>query len=362
MSGVGMDKQRKLGLSAGSVAIMYLGTIMGAGFASGREAWQYFGLFGNNAVYGIAIATFLFVAVGFMTCYLAITLNTAEMGKIILPFENRWLSEALGYLVAVFIYTALVSMSAAGGALLYQQFGISKIIGGLLVVGLTIATVLGDFQRVSKVFRVVTPILFTIDVLLCIAVILTYDNLTDIPAEAKPTPMAATWGLAAFVYVAYNVMGTIPIMAHSAIEAKNRKSALVGAALGGVFIGALGLLLVIALQMDGQLSHILELPMLGFASKLGKFAGILFTLVLFFAMYSAATSTYYGFCTKLKMNDKWKYKVIIFALIGFALGMFGFKNIVAYVYPVEGYFGLVIIGLITINFVRSLLGKREVRK
>ena len=55
-----------------SIGFMFIGAVMGAGFASGREAWQYFGIFGEQAYFGVAIEAFLFVAVGLMTSYIAI--------------------------------------------------------------------------------------------------------------------------------------------------------------------------------------------------------------------------------------------------------------------------------------------------
>lgn len=58
-----------------SIGFMFIGAVMGAGFASGREAWQYFGIFGEQAYFGIAIEAFLFVAVGLMTSYIAIKRN-----------------------------------------------------------------------------------------------------------------------------------------------------------------------------------------------------------------------------------------------------------------------------------------------
>ena len=43
---------------------LYIGVIMGAGFASGRECWQFFGVFGNKGYYGAAAATVVVGAVG----------------------------------------------------------------------------------------------------------------------------------------------------------------------------------------------------------------------------------------------------------------------------------------------------------
>ena len=38
-----------------SIAFMYVGAIMGAGFASGREIWQFFGVFGKSGYLGIGL-------------------------------------------------------------------------------------------------------------------------------------------------------------------------------------------------------------------------------------------------------------------------------------------------------------------
>ncbi len=340
------------------VALMYLGSIMGAGFASGREAWQYFGVFGGKAYFGLALTGFLFIAVGMMTSYIALHLKTKDIGKIILPVRNEMLSEVLGYTVAIMIYTALISMSAAGGSLLNQQFGIHKAVGGIIVVILVIATVLGNFERVSKVFRLIMPILFAIVVSLCLYVAFTWE---EVPAqvEIKPSPMASAWPVAAVVYTAYNILGTIPIVSESALNAKNKTHALFGAFAGGTLLATLGLVLVIALQKNVNLSSALDLPMLGFAKEVSSFVNIVFAVVLFFAIYSAATSTFYGFTGKLRDDGKKNRKIVFFALLGFVLGLAGFKNIVAYIYPIEGYAGFLIIVLITVNFFRVFTEERK---
>ena len=54
-----------------NVAALYVGTLMGAGFASGREGWQFFGVFGSKGYAGLAISGFLFVVVGMMVSYIA---------------------------------------------------------------------------------------------------------------------------------------------------------------------------------------------------------------------------------------------------------------------------------------------------
>lgn len=349
-------------LNVFNIAFMYVGTVIGAGFASGREVWQYFGLFGPKAYLGLALACVFFVSMGAMIAYLGRTLNTHHMGKIILPVRNELLSEILSYIVALFIYMPLVAMSAAGGSLLKQQFNITPVAGGIVVVTLTILTVLGDFQRVSKVFRVIMPVLFSIVVILCFYVIFRYQGRADIPEEIKPSPMAKIWPFSALVYVAYNIMGTIPIMSQSSIRGKSKKISIIGASLGGVFLSFLALILVVALQRDPLYSSSLDLPLLGYAGRESGWVSAIFALVLFASIYSASTSTYYGFCSRLKEDKYKKIKVIFFAVLGFFLGLVGFKNLVAYVYPLEGYCGIFIMLLITINFIRVYRESRSQNK
>ena len=46
---------KKTNLNFLNVALMFVGAIMGAGFASGREIWQFFGVFGKQGRVGILL-------------------------------------------------------------------------------------------------------------------------------------------------------------------------------------------------------------------------------------------------------------------------------------------------------------------
>ena len=63
-----------------SVALMFVGSIVGAGFASGREIWQFFGCFQGNAVKGSVIAGCFFVAIGLMIALIARMIRSCDMG------------------------------------------------------------------------------------------------------------------------------------------------------------------------------------------------------------------------------------------------------------------------------------------
>ena len=84
-----------------SVATMYVGVIVGAGFASGRETWQFFGIFGKDGFFGSLLAGLAFALLAFMIGFLAVELDTDDMGKIISVVNNKKISEIIGYMMVI---------------------------------------------------------------------------------------------------------------------------------------------------------------------------------------------------------------------------------------------------------------------
>ncbi|MCI6012835.1 MAG: hypothetical protein PUK54_04765 [Firmicutes bacterium] len=351
------NEKKALDLNFFQVALMYVGTVMGAGFASGREIWQFFGVFGKSAYTGVLLIGILFIIMGMMASYNARALGTSDMGKVIVPGGNSRLISFVGYFMAIMLFTVLITMTAAGGALFHQTFGLHRAAGGLLIAALVIVTVLGEFERVSQVFRFIMPILSALVILISVLVSILHLEPTEISQDVQPSPMAPTWFLAALLYISYNILALVPIVATASVNAKSGRDAVGGSALGGAFLGLLALLLLTALQQDMPYSQAMDMPMLGYAGRLGSGIAAVYALILFCAIYSSATSNFYGFTTKLKDGPKKKQYVIIAAVLGFSLGLAGFKNVVAFMFPLEGFLGFVIIAMLMVNFVQ--IWKRE---
>ena len=337
-----MRDSRSVNLNVINVSLMFVGAIMGAGFASGREIWQFFGVFGTKGRIGVLLVGVLFIALGTMTAYIARKLGTNEMGRIIVPGNNEKISNAISWFMAIILFTVLINMTAACGAMLNQLFGLNPVMGGILIAVLVVATVLGEFHRISRVFRFIMPVLLAAVVLSSIIILFSCERAAADPSMLQTSPIAGSWGLAACLYISYNILSMIPIVATSSINTKSEKAAMAGAGLGGVFLGILAFVIVAALQVD--------MPMLAYCSKVDKTAGLIYSVILFAAIYSSATSNFYGFTTKIKEGPHKSKLVIAAAVLAFLLGLVGFKNVVAYMFPIEGYLGFAIIAMLVVNF------------
>lgn len=352
--------QQKTNLNLLNVALMFVGAIMGAGFASGREIWQFFGVFGRQGRIGILLIAVLFVVLGMMTAYLARILGTNDMGRIIAPGGNPKIENLVSWFMAIMLFTVLINMTAAGGALLHQNFGISRLVGGVLIGVLVIVTVLGEFERISRVFRYIMPVLFAAVILISVLAVTANLGASAQREPVKPSPIAGNWVLAACLYISYNILAMIPIVATSSVNAKSEKSAMLGSGLGGIFLGVLAFTIVLALQKDMQFAQAMDMPMLAYAGRISKGAGIIYSVLLFAAIYASATSNFYGFTTKLRTDEKKSRKVILSACLAFLLGLVGFKNVVAYMFPIEGYLGFAIIAMLLLTFAQ--VRRRERRR
>lgn len=342
----------KKALGVTGVAFLYVGTIMGAGFASGREIWQFFGVFGTMGRIGVLLAALLFVVLGMMSAYIARTLGTNDMGKVVVPGGNPRIIALVGYFMAGLLYTAIISMTAAGGALLHQLFGLPDYVGGILITVLVILTVLGEFERVSKVFRFIMPVLFVTVVAVSLMVMILPLEESDISQRIEPSPMAPHWFLAALLYISFNMLGMIAVVANASVNSRSSKTAVTGAASGGILLGILALGLLSAVQVDMPYTQALDMPMLGYAGRLSPVLTVVYGLILFFAIYSAATSNFYSFTTKIKEGPHKKKWIVFTAAAGFFMGLIGFKNVVAFIFPSLGFLGFLIIGMLVINFCR----------
>ena len=337
-----------------SIAFMYLGAVIGAGFASGREAWQYFGVFGDLGYFGTLIEMALFVIFGVFMVVIAQKEKTADIGEIILPFNNKRWSRLLGTTVGLINYSALVALSAAGGAMFEQRFGIHPAAGGALIVFLVLLTVLGDFDRIFHVFRVIMPFLFAFIVGTALYAGFTLEKVPAPEGAVKPSVLSGVWYLSAVIYASYNLLVTIPINAKSALRAKSLKQAVAGVSVGGVCLALMGMILLRMLLLDPVFSESMSLPILGYAGRISPLMENLISIALLTAIYSSATSCYYGFTTRFKEGPNKKKLVIFFAVLGFFLGLVGFKSLITYMYPLEGYFGMAVLILITIHFFRVI--------
>src|SRR5690554_914089 len=123
-----MKKSKVFILDGVKIAMAYIGTVIGAGFATGQEILQFFTRYGYNSIYAIVLATLLFIIVGKKILLLGRRLQAPSFG-VLIDHVFGPISPIVNIYLAISYVLICGAMFAGAGALLYELFGIAYIIG-----------------------------------------------------------------------------------------------------------------------------------------------------------------------------------------------------------------------------------------
>lgn len=93
---------KKDGVSTLKVAGAYIGTIVGAGFATGQEVLQFFTRFGAKGLIGLILTTIMFIIFGYIIMILGRELNAHSHLEIIRYSGGKILGRIIDYIITFF--------------------------------------------------------------------------------------------------------------------------------------------------------------------------------------------------------------------------------------------------------------------
>src|SRR5690625_6287832 len=107
------------------LAATYIGTIVGAGFATGKEIIVFFSVYGNYGTIGIAICGFLFIIAGTKMMIISSRIQAYSYKEL----NNYLFGHRIGQVVNLFVFIVSISITSVilsgAGALFHEQLGFS---------------------------------------------------------------------------------------------------------------------------------------------------------------------------------------------------------------------------------------------
>jgi len=322
--------------SAINIAMVYIGLVIGAGFASGREILEYFNVYSQTDFTGIIFASFAFGTVAFVIMKRALVRDLHTFGEYIDD-----LCGGFGIVVRVFMYAFMFCgffvMLSGCGTLLNQTFGTSRYIGTFILAVICFAVFVFDIKGLVAINSVLVPFMVFGISLICINSILTDTALTFSGAETIYKNRLSQ----ALCYVSYNTLTASAVLV-PLCQNTNKKALLCGAAISG---GILGILIFLAwsginIYYDNLIYS--EMPLLTLAEKYGEFYRYLYATVLFMSICTTAVSHGFGLisCFKPKNIRERAVLAAILCLVAIPLARFGFSSLIGNLYGLFGYIGI----------------------
>ncbi len=317
------------------LAFVYIGLVIGAGFASGREIMEYFNIPSGTDHSGIVLATFLLILI----CY--IILRRAYLGN--LQTCDQYLTAVAGraapfikLFMFFYLFCGFFTMLSGSGALLSQSFLLPPLVGIFLLAGLCFLVLVFDLKGIIAANAIMVPCIIFGIVYICISAAL-FGTRSAFSFHGLTRGMLTS----SVCYVSYNTISAASVLVplQKGITSRGIRTAAVS---GGFVLGLLILLIWSSQSLQFDRLWTSDLPMLKLAALSGRIQKHLYTLVLFMAICTTAVSQGFGilnfFSLRTRSQRLWGASIVCLAAIPFSL--LGFSNLVAHLYSFFGVSGL----------------------
>lgn len=345
---------KNTGVSTLKVAATYIGTVVGAGFATGQEILQFFNRFSVMGLVGIVIATIMFVVFGYIIMDLGKRFHSRSHEEIIKYSSGRILGTLIDFIITFFLFGSFTAMIAGTGALFTQQLNLPSSVGNILMAVITASTVMTGITGVINSISIVVPFLLT--VVISTSIISLFNSpldVNDAVLNVGENLLISNWFMAAILYASYNIIISVAVLGPLGSEAKDNKSIRNGAVLGGLGLGLSAIMIYLALSWNiTEIAHF-EVPMLIIAGRISYTAQIAYAVVLIAEIYTTAVGALYGFTSRITDIQSYPVKgrifIVLITIAALLASQFGFSNIVRYLYPAVGYGGIIMLVCLIIS-------------
>ncbi|ATH93922.1 membrane protein [Bacillus glycinifermentans] len=312
--------------------LLILGSLIGAGYASGQEIWQFFG---DESGLAILLFTIIFT----LSTYIVMKISFEEKSEHFLPILEKligpMLAKVYDLLIILYLFTTTIVMIAGGGVTL-QMFQIPFWAGVGLFALCTAFIFLWGLNGILSVNSYLIPIL--------VAGLL-YALISFHAAHQQPWLLNMNrqynWP-AGIAFASLNVLSVVAVLSAVGKELKGLGEARIASLLSGLVFGAISFMYNETLVvLAGQLSHY-EIPLFAVLEGAPFPMFMFMTAVLCVAIYTTTVTSILGLSSRFLTLVKWpRWTIALFLLLlMLPFTSFGFSNLIAFLYPIYGLLNL----------------------
>ena len=329
-----------------SIALIYCGTVFGAGFASGQEVVSFFSIHG---FYGVLTAVFvgcLFVFFGYLMCR---QVKSHEIKSAAADFRflfSKRVAAMLSLLCTAFLVVTFCIMIAGCGTLFYEQFSLRPVVGSLISLCICYHIMKRQVGGLARLNGIVTPLMFFGVLVLCIVA------LAQMPETAQVHKgNIAQAGYSGILYISYNLVSAVAVLVPCAAIATTKRRAAWGGAFGGVLVAIPLILLALTLARNTSV-HSEQLPFFSLICALCPALKPLCSAILYCAMLTTAASSGVSVVAQTPSRVSKTYAIAL-CLLALIVSFVPFAVLVKTMYTLFGLCGVVLIFGIFKSFLRK---------
>ncbi|QPC46148.1 GerAB/ArcD/ProY family transporter [Mangrovibacillus cuniculi] len=331
------------------VAAVYVGTVVGAGFATGREIIEFFTQYGFIGIIGVAIAGILFIHLGTKMMILARRIQATSYEQFMTHIFGNIFGQVMNLLLLVMLIGVMAVMLSGAGAVFQEQLQYSKQIGVWLTMLLAFIVMIVGTRGLVYVNTVVVPIMIFLAIMLFVHAIgqpLFLEQNLVVPVIGEGWRAL----LSPFSYAALNLILAQAVLVPLATEVDDEEVIKRGGWLGGVFLTLILLGSHMTLSIIPDVTSY-EIPMaVAMSSFLLAFYGF-YMVVIYGEVFTSIIGSLYGLEKQLLPYVRIP-RLFIQAgllLVAYFISFFDYSLLLSILYPIFGYVSLLFLVLLWRN-------------
>lgn len=320
------------------IGSIYVGTVIGAGFASGREIIEFFGVYGEKGILGMIIAGILFSVMGSVLLVKIYDRKISDFNELLENLFGKKIGFIIDTIVIVSLYTGFSIMLSGSGAIFKEELGLSFNLGVIIMMSLCFIVFLFSLEGLSFINSILVPLLI-IGIIFTSFYLNSREGYNFANIEGASLTSKGNFITSSFLYFGSNSLIIIVMFSSLLPMIEDRKTAILGGLLGGVILSVLGISILTSMLIYYNEVHMLEIPMLRICSYIGTGYRKLYAIILWIAMFTTALANGFGFMNRLSKEKNKRPTMLLFCILAFPLAKLGFANLVGILYPIFGLIG-----------------------
>ncbi len=340
------------------IVFVIIASFVGAGFASGKEIYEFFFIYGKKGIQGIAISFIIISLVIYKVLKICKKnkINSYSEFCFCIVNQNKFFSIVLNNIINIFLLVSFFIMISGFSSLLQQEFNINKIVGTLIIVSLIILVLLKNVNGLVKISNYLIPI-FVFFLLIIMIKDSNYLNFLKNPIDEKIIKYVFlnNWFIKSILYASYNCTVLIPVIVLISEKIKNEKSCMCISIITLMMLIILSISVFNLLTLGDDITYSLEMPIISIMQKYSNMYRIIYIFLIAISIITTAISEGLSFLNNTTTNRK-KYikNLIIISFIAIPVSQISFGTLVKMLYPALGLIGFgELILILKLNFTKK---------
>lgn len=338
------------------IATIFIGTIVGAGLASGKEITEFFTVYGVRSIFGILFTGVFYILLCSIISKISIENNLNSYSEVISLVSPNVFGKITGVITTLYLISSASIILAGSGAILNQFFGIPKIVGTLLMALVAGLILLRGTNGLIEINSVIVPsLIFVVSLLTILYVFFSGDSLNPLIIFKTESFKSNGWIISTILYAGYNVLCCCGVIVPISTKYGNRKTMVKGIALGAGILTMLCIAINLMLMVNQPGIYQYEIPLLYVATRFGKPIQIMLLAIILAEMFSTEVSDVFSISQTLKQSFKVNFRLAVLGvlLIAIPISQIGFSNLIGKLYPLFGLLSLFFVFKCFIYFIKN---------